>query len=252
MPHSRLALSLAGLPLALVAACTSAPFEATETNDVSVKAPGLARVLVESHNGGITYTGGDVTEFQIQTERKVHGLTQADADANLSLVQLGVDTVNGELHLYLKAAAELPSYAQPSIAFRITGPRNVGFRAVTHNGAIQVTGIEGAFNGESHNGAITAAVASHDVTAISHNGALTLELSATGAVQGSAETHNGPVEVAFAPGCSATVEADTNNGRLVLANPTAKATIENPIQVRIGDGAGKLKVTTHNGSITIR
>jgi hypothetical protein len=61
------------------------------------------------------------------------------------------------------------------------------------------------------------------------------------------------VTVGFGERASAALEASTHNGSIQTPKRLQDATItRSSLRCRIGDGQGKLVVTTHNGNVAIR
>ncbi len=197
--------------------------------------------------------GAPVMQLQMLKQlAEMAGMTQDEANANLRLLDIQHETVGDRLHLSAKIAPEMPSYAQPSVAWQVTGPVQLAVGLTSHNGGIEVQGTNGKLALETHNGGIHANATSADLAIATHNGDVDLDL-AGGAVAGSIESHNGGIDVRLADGCSTAVEASTHNGRVKASRGEAKLNEDgNQATVRIGAGGGRLQVTTHNGDVTIR
>lgn len=240
--------------LALLAGCAMPAFESSRKIDLTLPLTGIHALDCESHNGDIKVTGdAAATGFHIEATLTVRGMTQDEANANLRLLDIQHETVGDRLHLSAKIAPEMPSYAQPSVAWQVTGPVQLAVGLTSHNGGIVVQGTNGKLAMETHNGGIHAKATSAELAIATHNGDVDLDLAGGGALAGSIESHNGGIDVRIADGCSTAVEASTHNGRIKASRGEAKLNEDgNQATVRIGAGDGRLQVTTHNGDVTIR
>ena len=144
----------------------------------------------------------------------------------------------------------------------------------THNGAVTVSNIQGKVDGSTHNGRIKTSSISGETKLETHNGAVICEeisgnawmtthngsiktsyaADAPGVCEISLETHNGSIDLKTPPNVSAAVNVSTHNGSIKTELPITLIgkVSKNKINGKIGEGLGKLKLETHNGSIKIR
>jgi hypothetical protein len=244
---------LAVLPV-LFTACAYPGFVAKKTVQLDIAAENLTAVDCESHNGAITVVGDTAaTKVDLRVELSVRGHTQEEADANLGQLDFTRDVLAGKLTLRGTCPHELRQRMSPSFAFTLTTPPAVALRLQTHNGDIGAKGTTGAIDLETHNGSIRAAAANGLLIVRTHNGEVDLTVDHAGPVNGSIESHNGSVTVGFGERASAALEASTHNGSIQTPKRLQDATItRSSLRCRIGDGQGKLVVTTHNGNVAIR
>lgn len=240
------------LPVLLLAACGYPRFAASKTVEFTVPAADLQRLHCETHNGGITITGkAEATDITVRAELSVRGYTQAEADANLHLLEVGSDKANGTLKLYGKYPRGELMNRSPSFAFTLTMPAGLEAELESHNGSMQLTGLAGSLKSTSHNGDVRLQGACAKVAIETHNGDVTADLAGKGALDGSLVTHNGNVVLAFPGAVDATLEASTHNGSLHATRLTDAKVSRRQLSGRLGAGTGKLSVTTHNGDVTV-
>jgi hypothetical protein len=130
-----------------------------------------------------------------------------------------------------------------------------GVKVVTHNGSIRGEGIDGDVNLKTHNGSIKCYDVLGDVRAVTHNGSVDVRLDAEigPVVNADIHTHNGGVSLTGAGGLSAMVEISTHNGHIETKVPiTVVGKIsKNSLHGKIGDGEGKIRLRTSNGSVKL-
>jgi len=161
-----------------------------------------------------------------------------------------------------------------SVSFDITLPNQADLELTTHNGAVKITNITGKVNATTHNGRVTAESVSGAMKLQTHNGGVTcrevsgdMELQThNGAVEATCSksasavcdvsivTHNGGINFTAPPNLSAVVNVSTHNGSI---NTDLPITVTGKVSKRrltgtIGQGQGKLRLETHNGSIKIK
>lgn len=241
------------LPVLLATACANPDFVARKVIERTIPAANLTEVACTSHNGGISVTG-DVaaTEIELRVELSVRGFTPEQADANLEQLAIAEEVSNGTLKLYGKYDQLALGDMSPCFTFHVKVPRRIGLALESHNGSIEARGTQGVVSLVTHNGSIVARVDTNRLKAETHNGRVKLDLGNQGRLDGDVVSHNGSVDVVLADGIGTQLEASTHNGdveaqRLQDANLTRKV-----VRGRVGDGSGRLSITTHNGDVTIR
>lgn len=237
----------------LLAACTSPQFLASKVIELQLPVAGVGQLDCTTHNGDIEVTAGDAVDtIRLRAELKVRGYTQAEADENLNLMSV----VHEQAGDVLKVRGEWPRgelmNRSPSFRFTVTVPARLGLALETHNGDVETSGTEGPLTVTSHNGDIVGNVRSPDVHANTHNGDITLSIG-EGVLDGEVTTHNGSIVITLGEQPNGWLEASTHNGRIAPPARSADATIERrSLRCRLGNGDGKLSVTSHNGDIVFR
>jgi len=174
--------------------------------------------------------------------------------------------------------------------FTVEVPRGVVVQVSSGNGDVAVSGATADVHASSGNGDVRVGAGAVDVNASSGNGAVMVD-GARGPVHASsgngrvtvstargpvnASTGNGRVEVAIASGATGDMEFSSGNGSIVLTLPsnfgaqleasTGNGGFESDFPVRmsgrisshrvsgtIGQGGGRLRLSTGNGTITLR
>lgn len=268
------ALLLTILPLA--AACSMPKHKATRTYEVTLPAAGLQRLVCETRNGDITIVGdAAATTLSVRADLSVRGHTQAEADANLKLLDVQKDVGADAVTLTGLFPAKGLGNCSPEIAFTIRMPTRLRVAATTHNGDVRVDGSDGGATLSTHNGDVVVAGGGAEVQATSHNGDVDWQgagrrveltthngdvraaFATAGEVQSTLTSHNGDVDLTFPGAVDAAFAAETSNGGVRLA---AKGMTDVVVgrggrsaTARLGKGgAGQVKAVTHNGDVTAK
>jgi hypothetical protein len=251
MRHSLL-LSLVAIA-ALGSACGYPSFQAKKTVELTLPTASVSRLLCTSHNGRIEVSGdAAATSINLKAEMSVRGSTQEEADANLNLLEVGQEQNDGTLKVWGKYPTGSLNNRSPSFSFTMTVPARMHLELESHNGGLTARGTDGPIRLETHNGDIDAKVATGKVEAETHNGSVELAIGGTGKLDGTVTSHNGGIRVGITGERGATIEAATHNGSIKAGAKVAEAAAtRTSLRGRIGDGSGKLVITTHNGNVTI-
>jgi DUF4097 and DUF4098 domain-containing protein YvlB len=238
----------------LFASCVYPSFVATKVVEFTVPAATVERLDCETHNGSITVAGDSGrTEIAIRAELSVRGTTQSEADANLNLLEVGREEGPGRLHLFAKYPAVELANRSPNITFSLQVPARIVLNLDSHNGDLRVTGSAATAQMTTHNGSISGSVGGKQLAVETHNGDVVLDLTGAGAIDGNLTSHNGSITVGILGATDATLVAATHNGDIHAGAMVRESIVKKrSLQGRIGDGSGKLAITTHNGDVTIR
>ena len=113
-----------------------------------------------------------------------------------------------------------------------------------------------SFKAQTHNGAVICEQISGDAWLSIHNGGVKFSYSqdAPSVCEIVMTTYNGSINLETPPNVSAVVNLSTHNGSINTELPITLigAVSKNKLNGKIGEGLGKLKLETHNGSIHIR
>jgi hypothetical protein len=244
------------LPL-LAAACAYPRYTASRVVERTLPAAGLERLDCESHNGGIAVTGDPAaTEVRLRAELSVRGHTQAEADANLQLLDVVHELAGGTLRVRgTFPEAELANRS-PGFRFTMTVPRATALQLRSHNGDLRAEGVAGPVVLATHNGDVTAAVHAPTVDVRTHNGDVDVQLDGGGPLDGEVQSHNGDVRIELGSGIRTTLHATTHNGRVTApasVEGTATVATKRSFEGRVGgEGGGRLTVTAYNGDVVVR
>ena len=244
------------------------------TAEIPIDPNGLTALEVRTHNGAIDFTGqpAGTTSASATVHKKAGGTTAADAEEAMNAIEVYVErSADGTQRLGWRWKGVKKANWQAQVAFAITAPGTLRFDAETHNGAVTASGVvgnarivthngkvkvasqEGELRAETHNGEIDVEYVGPKIVLVTHNGEIEADLSHCGSIQGDITTHNGAVEVAVGANTSASLSAETVNGRITFDAPIAASSIERThLKGKLGDGGDNLDIVTHNGSIQIK
>jgi DUF4097 and DUF4098 domain-containing protein YvlB len=166
------------------------------------------------------------------------------------------------------------SHQSVSVSLDVNVPNETNLLLGTHNGNVMVANIKGRVDGTTHNGNIKTSHVSGKTKLGTHNGNVICEeilgdswgsthngnirisyaVDAAPVCEISLTTHNGNIDLKAPPNLSAAVDLSTHNGSIKTEIPiTVTGTVSRKkLRGKIGEGLGKLKLETHNGSIKIR
>ena len=227
----------------------------------------------QTHNGSITVNGADVGECNLTATIVARAVTEEEAQRLAEQTQVSLEPSGNKL----TAKIEKPytrTNQSVSVSLDVTVPNHSDLQITTHNGAVEISNINGQIEGLTHNGKVSTTQVSGAANLQTHNGSVRCE-EISGDVQlkthnGSVKayyheaappvcnvsivSHNGGIEFVAPPGFSAQVEASTHNGSVRTDLPIAVTgkVDKTKLTGTIGAGQGKLYLETHNGSIRIR
>lgn len=249
----------------------SAKYEIT----VQMSAPLAAgsSFAARTHNGSITIDGREESGCDLTAIITGRAATVEKAKGLAEKTKVSLKTDGDKLTVEIKKPALIPNQSV-SVSLDAKVPNETNPYLTTHNGAVTVTGIQGrvdatTHNGrvktsnvtgqnklKTHNGAVICEEISGDAWLSTHNGGINVSYAedAPGICEIVMTTHNGSINLKTPPNVSAVVNLSTHNGSIRTELPiTVIGTVsKNKLNGKIGDGQGKLKLETHNGSIKIR
>ncbi len=232
---------------------------------------GLTALEVRTHNGTIDFTGQDAGEASVTITKKAGGVNEADALEAMDAIEVFVEKSGGTTRLGWKWNVPKHRRWHGEVSFAVRAPKTLRLEAETHNGAIDIAGVEGEVRAETHNGKvkvnsgggalfaqthngeIDVSYAGSKITLETHNGEITADLTRCGSVSGDVTSHNGAVVLSVGSQTSANVNARTHNGEVRCDAPaSAVEQSRGRFTGTLGTGGGKLDVVTHNGQIRLR
>lgn len=262
------------LCLLLTPSCDAIPL-AKYTRTVQLSAPMSAgsAFVAQTHNGSITIEGIETADCNITA--KITGRAGSDEDAKKLAEETKVTLEPFGNRLTTKIQKPLCVMNKSvSVDLDVTLPNQADLELTTHNGAVNITNITGKINATTHNGSITAEQVTGATKLRTHNGRITcketsgdMELrthnggikatcseSASPVCDVSMVTHNGGVNFTAPPNLSAEVDVSTHNGSINTDLPIAVTgkVSKRKLTGTIGQGEGRLRIETHNGSIKIK
>lgn len=267
--RSVLVVAVLGL---LVGGCLRPPPFWTEDRQVMTFPVGnLDSVQVDTHNGYVHLTGEEsAEEIHILVKKAAGGRTPKDAKACMNAVDVFAKQTGTTQKLGWKWKVIRPLHWQARVDFEVRLPRrfagsasvrngeirleNVGgkTRLVTHNGGVEAEGFTGDADIETHNGSIDVKGQPDHIRLVTHNGWIKADMRGSGSLGGSITTYNGGIQVALGEGVDTILDFGTHHGLVNTEVSLQDVTIsDSQVSGRLGQGGEKLKITTHNGSLTL-
>lgn len=244
-----------------------------------------------THNGSITIEGAEVTDCNLTATIIAHAVTEEDAKELAEETKITLEPLGDKLTAKIKKPIMMRNRSV-SVNLNVILPNKTSLELITHNGRVKITDITGELELNTHNGGVEITDITGEVDATTHNGRVTATQIAGNTklkthngritckeISGDAQlrthnggikiyyseaakpvcdvsviTHNGGVEFVAPPNISAAVELSTHNGSIRTELPitvTGKVS-RGKLTGTIGTGEGKLRLQTHNGSITIK
>ena len=278
------------LPLFTLGCVYCGPLVWTETTEeMTLPVAGTDTLRVETDNGRVTLDGKEgASDLRVLVKKRAGGLSLADAEACMEAVDVFARQAGSTRQLGWRWKTLRQPHWGTRISFEVTLPKEFTSKVTTHNGAVNLAGLDGpcevcSHNGavhahglqggcrlvthngrieaqdlagdaylETHNGAVVAAGRPGNIILITHNGPIQADLRTSQSLGGSITTHNGDVKVSLGPSTNTVLRCNTHNGTLNATVPLQDATIKRSVlQGRVGSGGDSLEVSTHNGSVTV-
>jgi hypothetical protein len=209
------------------------------------------------HNGGITVKGW--AQNSVLVRARLEAWAENDTEARNIASQIRVDAAGGQIRATgpdFDGFLRSDRYRSWAVSFEIFTPWNTDLTMGSHNGGITISDIRGRIDFQSHNGGVRLARVAGDVKGETHNGEINVELNGNTweGRQLELSTHNGGVTLLLPASYSASLETESNRGRLDSDFPvTVRGRLdEKNLNFNIGSGGPLIKVNTHNGGIRLR
>ncbi|MBA3559742.1 MAG: DUF4097 family beta strand repeat protein [Gemmatimonadaceae bacterium] len=142
-----------------------------------------------------------------------------------------------------------------SVLFKVAVPRGVKLDATTVNGEITILDVGEAVKASTVNGGIKAMTARGPLDASTVNGSITARVdSLVGDAGVKLSTVNGSVTAELPDQINAVIDLSTVNGKFWTNYPVAASTEKHPRRMHaiLGSGGPELKLSTVNGSVTLK
>lgn len=206
------------------------------------------RVSLKNINGGVTITGWDKNEIQVDAVKTANEQSKL-ADAKIE-VTAGSSSIDIRTH-YPDRTNNNPA----SVEYTLHVPRKARIDKLDLvNGRIKIDGIEGMVRASSVNGSVEATNVGGEVNLNSVNGRVYADLSAPKRSI-DLETVNGSVELRLPSDAAAEINASTVHGGInnefnIPVN--RERWVGSELRARLGDGGPAVKLSAVNGGIQIR
>ena len=231
----------------------------------------------ETHNGAITVDGRK--EEGCEVKAVITGRASSTETAKDIADRTKVELKNSDNKITVEIKKPmLGMYESVSVSLdaKVPNKTNILFLR-THNGAVTVSNIQGKIDSSTHNGRIKASDVSGETKLKTHNGAVICDeissdawmtthngsiktsyaADAPSVCEISLRTYNGSIDLKTPPHISASVDVSTHNGSIkndlpITVTDKVSKLGNRRFRGKIGEGLGKLELSTHNGSIKIR
>lgn len=228
--------------------------EVTEAIERSVSLNNRTLVL-EGFAGSIRLNGTNEAQARLEFVKRARG--SDDADALRKLAGISIDEV-GDNQAY-RYAMRSEDAGLSSVDVTGVVPAATSVQIQTESGHLALSGVEGPIRITHQNGNVEIAGARRSVEAETRSGDVTLGIPTL--ADGSTvrlRTYNGDVYLTLPQSTSATIEASTSAGSVVVNGVTFAERTFTPrgagalFRGRLGEGGTQISLQTENGSIHIR
>ncbi len=241
---------------------------------ITLSAPLPAGMELEANtvNGGITVKGKDIEQCDITATLETRGDTVEEARELSGKIELKLEKSDKGLVFRIEKPKNV-KHNRVYVKLDVTTPRETDLVLGSVNGNIVIKNIKGDLTTKTVNGNLTTHGQFGKVRASTVNGTIKCDTISSDAdvstVNGSVKarldesnnvcnikisTVNGGIDLDVSDGLSAKVDASVLNGSVHCDVPiTVQGKISRKkLKGTIGDGKGRLKLSTLNGSINIR
>lgn len=211
----------------------------------------LERLKVENVNGNIEILGEERDSILIEAIKK------AERQSHLKNLEILIGREGKELKIETKHTRSyflgfLPVKMGGSINYKIKLPKNLKLKIETVNGNVKVENINALIEAESVNGDISIKESSGKGSFETVNGDIKIEIKDE-YPELTAESVNGNIFLKSSKKINANYYLEVVNGKIKIIPSLMEIKSSSPKEMQgvLGDGKGKLRLETVNGSITI-
>ncbi|NNE04180.1 MAG: hypothetical protein HKO64_05130 [Xanthomonadales bacterium] len=213
------------------------------------------RISLENINGKVTVIGGSGTEVEIVAVKKAG--TQEYLDKIEILIDHSGDALRIETDHPDRSIFNWSSNSSGSVTYTLRVPENANLESIESvNGDVHISGVSGIVKASTVNGRIEASDLRSDAKIETVNGSVEATFASfDGNQKADCETVNGRMVVNLPSGSNARVKAETINGGIDGSDfglKTNKGFVGRDLDGSIGNGAGRLDLSTVNGAIKIK
>lgn len=214
------------------------------------------RVSLENVNGTVRVNGWERAEVRVEAVR------EADTRQCLDKLSIEVEAVGSAVRIkarYPDSDGWFSGFAgcECRVDFTVSVPRGAELDGIEMvNGDVEIAGVTGEVHAENVNGDVIIDGASGRVEASTVNGGIDVALGAFGP-RGLVELDsvNGRVVLSLPAGAGAEIRAESVNGGIRTdfgLEEKRHRFVGSELEGTIGDGSGRVRIETVNGSISIR
>ena len=218
-----------------------------EIREVTVPAGG--RLDVDGGvNGGISIKGANRSDILVRS--KVQAYEDDQADSRRMAAGVRVETAGGRV----RATGPASEKHGWGVSYEIFVPQKTDLMLRTHNGGIDISGVQGHVQFEAMSGGVSLKQLAGSVEGHTTNGGLHLELASDhwDGDRCDVSTTNGGVTIRVPSSYSAHLETGTVNGGVRIEFPvTVQGGINRHLAVDLGSGGKLVRATTTNGGVRV-
>jgi hypothetical protein len=262
--------ALAFLGLMAVTSCFPA-VEASEMRNATFPLSGRLSLIVDGTNGNVTVHGQEgLQEVRVTATLHSWGMSQAEADKNLTAINVQMSQQGNEVHLRHIARTQVGFgfFKSDQVSFEVWIPSTADLSlttengnivaeivngdtvvAGTENGNISLSAVNGALKLTTENGNIRVEKTTASITAATENGNIRFSGHLIG-TQHSARTDNGNIDFMIPADSSLHIDARVNNGSIHSDLPVNGEMKNRHWDVTLNDSQAMLTATTDNGGIS--
>jgi hypothetical protein len=211
-------------------------------------------LVLENDVGSIIIEGLDVSDCKVDATIKAKAPTEEEAQQLVEQTKIGLVPSGNTLTVKITKPPR-KKHRSISINFNITVPRQTALQISSDVGEIQISNITGTIKTRTDVGEISCKQITGDVDIQSDVGKVNVVYSkdAPATCNANIKTDVGSIDLTTPPECSAVVQANTDVGSIRTDMPlTIKGKIGKNLNGTIGNGKGKIYLSTDVGSIRIR
>jgi DUF4097 and DUF4098 domain-containing protein YvlB len=238
------------LPSFLLAVSLHATVTETVQQTFPISAQGSVRL--ENVNGNIEITAWEHNEIAFEA------IKSAKTEEKLKDIVIEIDAKPDQLSIKTKRAKAKGWFnngTEGSVHYKLKVPATVNLSKIDAvNATITVKDVRGTVDIETVNGRITATGLAGKAEFETVNGTIDVGFASLDKVSSiDLETVNGAATLTLPKGAGASIDAETLNGRIEVAQAiTLSKSGKREIKGVIGHGGTKVEIETVNGSITIK
>jgi len=208
-------------------------------------------IRVDNVNGDIEITAWEKAEVRLEAEKR------GKTDEDLKRMEIKIDVSPTCLAIKTEYPKKWSLFGNTngSVHYKLMVPAGAKLDKIdTVNSDITVTGVRGSVNLDTVNGGIKATGLMADARLDSVNGSLSAEFVSLEKVEKvKLDSVNGRAEVILPKGASASISADSVNGRVSVDQAIKLGkTGQHKLSGEIGNGGPHIVLDTVNGSISVR
>lgn len=203
----------------------------------------VSLVRARTMNGSIVVRGGSQTYVTVKAWKVVRGPVEGLAEIFAERVAVDVER-HGETVALYAVYPGLPLGCRVFVRYEIGVPRDVDVDLYTHNGGINVLGVEGAIEAETWSGNIELEDTMGPAKLYTSNGAIRMT-GLDGAVE--AESGKGGVQLESSSGRA---QLRTTNGDIMVVSSDAAVKAQSYSgDIEVQQGRGRAELQTVNGDV---